>query len=175
MEVNCILSYAQIVQKWLYGEAQGRTDQDQITHVMRNMCAFHISVLWHFTIWNMSICLVWTQIQEWIHTRYSIGDQNLMAPERYMSLLSFLESVSIDRINTILYLTRCRMRRWIQFQDGDWNQWDLNLPDSIGTQNQQLSLRGNWWWYNMLWHVTVIRWIHLTPPHTFNIRQNRGR
>ena len=159
---------------WLYGEAQGRTDQDQITHVMRNMCAFHISVLWHFTIWNLSICLVWTQIREWIHTRYSIGDQNLMAPERYMSLLSFLESVSIDRINTIPYLTRCRMRRWIQFQDGDWNQWDLNLPDSIDTKNQQLSLRGNWWWYNMLWHVTVIRWIHLTPPHTFHIRQNRG-
>ena len=84
---------------WLYGEAQGRTDQDQTTHVMRKkMCAFHISVLWHFTIWNLSICLVWTQIQEWIHTRYSIGDQNLMAPERYMSyimsLFSFLESVS---------------------------------------------------------------------------------
>ena len=83
---------------WLHGEAQGRTDQDQITHVMRKMCTFHISVLWHFTIRNLSICLVWTQIQEWIHTRYSIGDQNLMAPERYMSyimsLLSFLESVS---------------------------------------------------------------------------------
>ena len=29
-----------------------------------------------------------------------------MAPEHYMSLLSFLESVSIDRINTIPYLTR---------------------------------------------------------------------
>ena len=150
---------------WLYGEAQGRTDQDQTTHVMRKkMCAFHISVLWHFTIWNLSICLVWTQIQEWIHTRYSIGDQNLMAPERYMSLLSFLESVSIGRINTIPYLTRCRMRRWIQFQDGDWNQWDLNLPDSLDTRNQQLSLRGQL----MVMQTTVtcdcdpVDWFHIS-------------
>ena len=78
---------------WLYGEAQGRTDQDQITHVMRKTCTLHIFVLWHFAILNLSICLVWTQIQEWIHTRYSIRDQNLMAPEHYMSLLSLLESV----------------------------------------------------------------------------------
>ena len=107
---------------WLNGEAQGRTVQDQIAHVMRKHVHFTFRSSGTSTVWNLSTCLFWTQIQEWNSTRYSIRNQNLIRDLR--GNCASLLYRCFPRICVLLHrhclnnsTTRCRMT-WRLFQDG---------------------------------------------------------